>query len=777
MNIKDVSSEGWLSQMWQQSEQSAKQAQQRKGQLVRDHPPAHQLVGRFMMKLQMAAVQSRNPSRGTIATSQLPMPYAPCVRPTSELDPIMIADMKLETHHRGKRVTLRALTPPDRMTAVMAIVDDERGTAVLLQSYYQPGEATVPVSEIMQAGDVFIVKEPFFKTATDGSYTLRVDHLGDLIRLAHGDERVPKAWARRSPTSELASKDIRLQGNTAVQATKWAEAHRLYTSAIDAAPNSEDEQLARLNRSLANMKLDRPVQALSDAELASKSAPPSEKGLFRAARALYELGEFEKCLETLQRLTAGWPENAAANIELERAKARVLEKETGVFPFRQMYKQAKAVIPLIDCATFSAPVEVRSSPGRGNGLFTTVPVSAGQLLVCEKAFGYSYAGEDLPGSMCLMINMATKKGVMGGQVHLLNQLVQKMYHDPRARDAFYELHHGDYDVTAVSTVDGKPVVDSFLVSQILSLNTFGAPRTSRNSSHMHSGEGREDNNKTDSESEGKFSTSGIWLLASRINHSCVGNCRRSFIGDMQIIRAARDLEAGTELLFPYRAPQKMQSYSEVQKGLTNWGFVCACELCLSRKQTTSGMLARHKVLHGKLAEIFNRQQLRPAGITAAQRVLEQMEETYPPPPPSSEGSELGATVRLELWDPYFALGRACLSGGGPVACIQMIVKGLESLGFVMTAIIPSGGGGGGSSSVKKTKKKQSVSSPPPLLEVARWGHMTDMVPWAFLQLYRAYEALGAASEVLAAAKRYAGVAYSIIVGEEDTLGEEFPQLA
>ncbi|GJC86316.1 hypothetical protein ColLi_09154 [Colletotrichum liriopes] len=67
-----------------------------------------------------------------MATLQLPPPYAPCVRHSSELEDIAISDMKLKIHHRGKRTALRVLTPPDRLKAVIAIVEDEQGTALLL---------------------------------------------------------------------------------------------------------------------------------------------------------------------------------------------------------------------------------------------------------------------------------------------------------------------------------------------------------------------------------------------------------------------------------------------------------------------------------------------------------------------------------------------------------------------------------------------------------------------------------------------------------------------
>ncbi|KAK1973951.1 TPR domain protein [Colletotrichum cereale] len=738
MDVQDVSSENWLGPLLQQWEQSAARAQRRKGQLVRDHPPSRQLVLQFTMKLRMASFKQKS-SLGTMATSQLPPPYAPCVRPISELEHIAISDMKLETHHRGKRTALRVLTPPDRMTAVMAIVEDEQGTALLLQLYYQPDESVVPAEEIMQLGNVFILKEPFFKIATDGSYTLRVDHLGDIVLLANSDDRIPSQWRKQPPALRQSSKDIRVQGNEAVQEKKWAKAHRLYTSAIQTAETPEDEQLASMNRSLTNMRLGRPAEALSDARWCKNPSEPSEKGLFREARALYELGYFDQSLERLENLIAFYPENTAAKPEIQRVKARLREQHTGSYSFRQMYRQAQEVPPLIDCATFSAPVEVRASPGRGNGLFTVIPVSAGQLLICEKAFGYAYAGEDHPETMCLMINMATKKGVVGGQARLLTQLIQKMYHDPQAQKSYHELHHGDHAVPFVSDVDGHSVIDSFLVAQIQSLNAFGAPKTSRDSILRRTAGDKGQRTVQ----EGKFATTGLWLLASRINHSCVGNCRRSFIGDMQIIRAARDLEAGTELLFGYRAPQHLESYADVQKDLNSWGFKCNCELCLSRMKTTDETLIHRKALTKQLSKVLNSYQ--GANIPGVQRILLQMEKTYPPGVPGA--------IRLELWDPYFALGAVLFSRGKTAECIRMIARGMETLGFGIT----------------------TTAGGKMVLEITRWGYITDMVPWGFLHLFKAYESL--APELCVAAKKYAGIAYSILVGEEETLGDELPQLA
>lgn len=92
-----------------------------------------------------------------------------------------------------------------------------------------------------------------------------------------------------------------------------------------------------------------------------------------------------------------------------------------------MYEEAQATPPLLDYAAYSVPVEVRESLGRGRGLFTTLAVTAGDLLLCEKAFAYAFSSDDEPNSRTLM-NMTTKKLTLGGQAILLTDVAQKVYH-------------------------------------------------------------------------------------------------------------------------------------------------------------------------------------------------------------------------------------------------------------------------------------------------------------------------------------------------------------
>lgn len=106
----------------------------------------------------------------------------------------------------------------------MALVEDEEGTAVLLQLYNQPEEVDVNKETILRKDSIYIIKEPFFKVSTDGSYSLRVDHVSDIVYLLDDDERVPRKWRKRSLGAGDDSQKLRMQGNVAIQEKNWAEA-------------------------------------------------------------------------------------------------------------------------------------------------------------------------------------------------------------------------------------------------------------------------------------------------------------------------------------------------------------------------------------------------------------------------------------------------------------------------------------------------------------------------------------------------------------------------
>ncbi|MBE3046589.1 SET domain-containing protein [Candidatus Bathyarchaeota archaeon] len=237
---------------------------------------------------------------------------------------------------------------------------------------------------------------------------------------------------------------------------------------------------------------------------------------------------------------------------------------------------------------------------------------------------------------------------------------------------------------------------------------------------------------------------GIWLLASYMNHSCAGNSKRSFVGDMQILRATTDIPAGTELLFAYKPPQRLESYADVQKVLNaGWNFTCDCQLCRDKQATSKDALKKRAALVQQAGTILRGP--RPINTSKVLAIVQKMEETYP--------ETNGSHVRLELTDPYFAVATQLLLGK-PTEAVKVIVKGLEALGFSITA---------------DTAAAKGLT---PQLEVERWGLATRMVPSAFIMLFKAYKTL--APELCSRAKKYAEVAYSIEVGHKDGMAEMLP---
>ena len=232
-----------------------------------------------------------------------------------------------------------------------------------------------------------------------------------------------------------------------------------------------------MNRALANLKLRQYDAALLDAGCSPPDVKPLEKGLYRAARALYELGKFQDCYDTLNILLKEYPGNEEGRKELSRVKNRLIEQKHGRYDFKTMYAATKIRPLYLDHATYIGPVVVKPAEGRGRGLFTTRAVKAGELLLCEKAFSQCYA--DLGNSshsssskISLLVNTHTNRMVMGTHGALITKIVQQLWRNPSLAPAFTSLHHGSYMPAHVTCVDDVPVVDTYVITLHVSLEIF-----------------------------------------------------------------------------------------------------------------------------------------------------------------------------------------------------------------------------------------------------------------------------------------------------------------
>ena len=150
---------------------------------------------------------------------------------------------------------------------------------------------------------------------------------------------------------------------------------------------------------------------------------------------------------------------------LQRVCRRVKEQESGMYDFGSIYKELSTTRPPhLDHATYVGPVVVKSSPDRGQGLFTTRAVKAGELLLCEKAFAHCYArmskDSDIYAKTTLLINMHTNRMILGTQGDLITAIVQKLWKNPSLIPGFTALHRGSYKLAKETEVDGKPVIDT-----------------------------------------------------------------------------------------------------------------------------------------------------------------------------------------------------------------------------------------------------------------------------------------------------------------------------
>lgn len=232
--------------------------------------PRWAMVSQFLLSMGSAA-RARGSDQTYIGTSFVPSPYPPCVKAAGELTKTGIDDLVLETQHRGKYLLLRCITPQDRMTAVMAIVEDENGDTILLQLYHQE-EADENPKDILKEGVVLLLKGPYLKFTANGGYGLRVDHLSDVEFLPPGDKRIPGRWEQTPRENDTAiawkikgNEDFKESSYRAAIQTQVVSIHTPESISLTEVPDTPEDlnahqrmNSAELSRSTAPWLISRP---------------------------------------------------------------------------------------------------------------------------------------------------------------------------------------------------------------------------------------------------------------------------------------------------------------------------------------------------------------------------------------------------------------------------------------------------------------------------------------------------------------------------------------
>ena len=608
-------------------------------------------------------------------------PYPPSSKSASELSPLSIDDLELESHHRGKVLVLRCIEQPIRSAAIQTIVEDSNGTAERLALYNVP--SSFKSEDILPQDFVLAAKEPYYEQSGQGP-CIRVDHPSDIVSLSLSSGLLLESFRQAESKTALQLKD---EGNTAYGSKSYLLALRLYTAAIDAISDpstTEGISLKRLilrNRAMAYIYLGHFESALSDAEGAvipqdeaqdTADVKRNTTAYYRAGRAAYELHRYSEAETHFNKAIDISPGDVDSVNELKKIKER--QRETsGQYDFTAMSKSASKKQNRLDRADFTSCTTVKDAgEGRGKGLFASRNFKPGDLVMCEKGFSVAFDSDPGVSSNYTILDSKTEKRASDTTASLLFQLTNKLAHSPATADRFFDLHDAGYSPqTPLTPVHGVVPVDTFRTLAIIHHNTYGCP-TVRSSSNAA---------QAQLASSTGYPSSGLWIHASYVNHACNGNAMRSFIGDMMILRATRDIKQGDEICMPYRLPHPDNAVTqgELQK---IWGFKCDCSLCWVEAATPGKEKKQRSELIGKAMEYLSKNKLKEGvkvekrTIDQAARMYERLEKTYDEI--KFDKMPRPGLVGLGMW-----LCEAYIANEENTKVIEYALRLLRNMGFVV----------------------------------------------------------------------------------------------
>lgn len=556
------------------------------------------------------AGSSLNQSRGeTLPVLTVGQPYPPCTTPTSELHLMKLADLRMETHHRGSKLILKRAAGV-RGKGLSAVVQLAARSWTIVQDVEQ--EEDVERLEVClhthqhgkdmlenSRGEKLVVREPYFTITEQGEATIRVDHPSDLEWLDDDEVSSGHKLEDRKEDVEKAVQDSRRykeRGNSALAARDPPLAYAHYTRGllqlgrhqVDDSTKSNTAELKAITRDLhrnrahTNLLLSHLDAARSDAlaSLTAASIPNTEslalesKAYYRAGCASYNLCDYEEARDFFSKRKHLTPEVGDAAIR--KTDQRIRERDTGAYDWPKM-RAAAALSQTreIDAASFVDRTRVGDSPGRGNGLFAACDIPAGGLVLCEKAFCMAW-GDGRASATAVTYDVRDDR-IRVSPVGLVRAVVEKLRGTPSYTERVMELY-GDYrgsdDVPRYQAHAGNksPAIDVFRVHDVVSRNAFGLGPATRVPARF----------EVDAGGKSMNISTGLWVRAARINHSCVPNTEKEFIGDMMLIRAKRPIAAGEELFHSY--VDETSSYrTRLDALMTTWGFECGCDLCERQK--------------------------------------------------------------------------------------------------------------------------------------------------------------------------------------------------
>ncbi|KAG5821425.1 hypothetical protein H9Q74_000321 [Fusarium xylarioides] len=508
-------------------------------------------------------------TRETMVAYGIGKQYLPSTSKLADLQPMTIKDLRMETHHRGFFLALRRVSPVSILQASSWTVvkgqssDEMERLEVFLHTSQYGGN-------ILEIASDLVIKEPYYTLNSQGEYTIRIDHPSDLVVIAIS--KSPESWRDKEQHAErpnlVSPIEYKRRGNDALLKKKnYPEAHFWYTEGLNLSKRDKECETLRKdlyrNRAHVNLQLQRFDEAISDALNSLTSGETKDlksldaKAYNRAGIAAYCQGDFLKARRFFKQQERLRPDDQQLKLHLQRIDARLREEAKGTYNMKKIVSNLSKTGGRPDIASYYGPTEIKNSPGAGRGLFATRDVETNEIILCEKAFcsAWSHEAETFTALACDLREDAAIKVFPSG---LHKAVVRKFLNNPSLVENVLNLH-GDYHGLGarLHEVDGLPVIDTFQVHDIIQRNAFGL------------GQQAEDEDVSNA-------STGLWIRASYINHSCIPNAKKDFVGDLIIFRATKGIAAGEEITHSYDESSDYQARkANIRR---TWNFECHCQL-------------------------------------------------------------------------------------------------------------------------------------------------------------------------------------------------------
>ncbi|KAJ5356672.1 tpr domain-containing protein [Penicillium concentricum] len=543
--------------------------------------------------------------------------YPPCLKDVSQLEPMELSELRMDTHHRGKKLILRRVSPVVelQLSSWTVVQTDQRSEDVeRLEIFIHKSHHG---QDVLEAGIEYVVKDPYYTLNSLGECTLRVDHPSDLVITIYMDNLEVWRSAKVNPAKVVeTAEECKTKGNAALEKKDYCRAYAYYSEGLAKAGSNEGiRRDLHCNRSHVNLALLRYDEARRDADASLIRSSVQEdkyldaKAYFRAGGAAYKLGQFEDAKSFFEEQLKLQPDNQKAKVFL-KIDLRVKEKTTGVFDFNKAISSLSKTQHRLDLASFDGPTQIKESPGAGRGLFATRDIQPNEIILVEKAFCviWSWDRDAMTAITCDLGNDAAIKLFPTG---LHRAVVRKLRNNPSQIQRLLELA-STYKGLGVEQhwSDEQPVVDAFQVHDIIQQNAFGPGAQSED----------EDVSNT---------STGIWLRAAYMNHSCVFNATKVFIGDILVLRSNRKIKAGEEITHCYDARVDVDDRNTMLQ--KTWQFSCSCALCQAERKDSAEVRKKRKDLVGEISSFMQRERAlgaRAITVMRAKRLRAAVNATY-----------------------------------------------------------------------------------------------------------------------------------------------------